>query len=97
MIIEHAYLLLELAVARRRSSMEVEDGKTPRLIRHCKPLRSPNCRLSGAADSWETAPELKGDGTDDDSGNGGTTRAGAMVIPGNSSPSQMLKRNKNFF
>lgn len=36
MINELAYLLRELAVARRRSPMEIEgeDGKTPRFIRH---------------------------------------------------------------
>ena len=75
------YLLLELAVARRRSSMkeeEEEDGNTPRFIRHCKPLRSPNRRLSGA-DPGEAASELK-DGTDEDSGNGGSIWAGGMII-----------------
>ena len=75
------YLLLELAVARRRSSMkeeEEEDGNTPRFIRHCKPLRSPNRRLSGA-DPGEAASELK-DGTDEDCGNGGSIRADGMII-----------------
>lgn len=66
------YLLRESAVARRRSSIEVEEeeGKTPRFMRHCKPLRSPKRRFSGA-DPGGTASEVEGGGTDDDgSGNG---------------------------
>ena len=57
---------------------EEEEGNTPRFIRHCKPLRSPNRRLSGA-DPGEAASELK-DGTDEDSGNGGSIWAGGMII-----------------
>jgi hypothetical protein len=37
------YLLRESAVTRRRSSIEAEgeEGKIPKSIRHCTPLRSP--------------------------------------------------------
>jgi hypothetical protein len=70
-----AYLLLQSAVTRRRSSMEAaeEEGKTPRFIRHCNPLRSPNLLFSGS-DLRETESELKiGD-------NNGSTTARCMTL-----------------
>lgn len=75
MTYELIYLLLQSAVTRRRTSMEAEDadGNTPRFIRHCKPLRSPNRRFSGA-DLGGTESELEGDG------NNGSTREGGMTM-----------------
>jgi len=55
-----------------------EDGNTPRFIRHCRPLRSPNRRLPGSV-AGKTMSELK-DNTDDDSGNGVSITAGGMII-----------------
>jgi len=55
-----------------------EDGNTPRFIRHCRPLRSPNRRLPGSVPG-KTMSEEK-DSTEDDSGNGGSIRAGGMII-----------------
>jgi len=55
-----------------------EDGNTPRFIRHCRPLRSPNRRLSGSVPG-KTMSEEK-DSTDDDSSNGGSITAGGMIV-----------------
>lgn len=62
-----SYLLRESAVTLRRSSME-EEGKIPRLIRHCTPLRCANCRFCST--------ELE----DDDSGNAASIGASVIVF-----------------
>lgn len=62
-----SYLLRESAVTLRRSSME-EEGKIPRLIRHCTPLRCANCRFCST--------ELE----DDDFGNAASIGASVIVF-----------------